>query len=178
MAKKETICSLFVENLKPVTRSIAKSILGPYKGGLIHFQELQQVNYALVLESNNQIKIKTSIPQHIYSQVTDGENVSSLEESPAPSSEESVVPEFIEESIKQEEVLTAPVDEATTSSVEVVKPHWYLTWKEAEDLTKQELIKWSDDVEDLTLAKSKSASEVTKIVHEFLASQFADHVAE
>lgn len=178
MVKKANICSLFIENLKPVTRAIANSILGPYKSGLVHFQEVQQVNYALVLESNNQVKIKTDIPQHIYSQINGG----SVEKATVPVIEESApesqsVPVSIAKPI-QEEVLTAPVEEVTPSNTEIVKPHWYLTFKEVEDMTKQELLKWSDDVEGLTLAKSKTASEVTKIVHEFLVSQFADHVAE
>jgi hypothetical protein len=176
MAKPSIICSLFIENLKPATRSIAGTIVGPFKSGLVHFRQLAHVSHALKLEENNQISIKTDIPQHIYSQLTipvptevKQEQVISISE---PESVAVVVEPVVEVPVEPE--LPAEPEVATT----IVKPEWYLTWQEVEDKTKQELIDWAEGVEGFKIAKSKSAAEATKIAHEFLTSQFEDHVAE
>lgn len=55
------------------------------------------------------------------------------------------------------------------------KPEWYLSFQEVEDMTKQELIDWSEKVPDLKLAKSKTAAETKEAAHEFLSEKFEDH---
>lgn len=177
MAKPSIICSLVIENLKPTTRSIAGTIVGPFKSGLVHFRQLAHVSHALKLEENNQILIKTDIPQHIYSQLTIPVSTE-VHQVQVVSMEKTVEPLIADEEI------ILPVDESVNvETLEIdpqikIKPHWYLSWQEVEDKTKQELIEWSDGVEGIKIAKSKSAAEATKLAHEFLASLFEDHVAE
>lgn len=176
MAKKPIICSLDIENLKQITRSIAGSILGPRKRGLIHFRHIEHVNYALKLETNNQIEIKTEIPQHIFTQLT----------IPVPAEEQQEqvisIPKPESDAIPVEPVVTAPAEpelpatpEFTTSNE---KPEWYLTWEQVEGMSKKDILEHFESVEEITIPKSKNAEQTKELTHQALAELFADHVAE
>lgn len=80
MASK--ICSLHVINKKGKTRAIGRSVIGPNKGGLVHFYELDHVRAALQLEEDNEIEIKDKVPTHIMDQI---ESAKEAEENRPPS---------------------------------------------------------------------------------------------
>ena len=59
------------------------------------------------------------------------------------------------------------------------KPSWYLTYKEVEKKSKNELIDWAEkdvpEEEGLKISKSRNAGEVKEDVHAFLSERFEDH---
>jgi hypothetical protein len=174
MSGNKPICSLYILNSKNVTRSIARSILGPKKGGLIHFQAINQLNYALNLEKENEIEIKTAIPSHILSQLTGKKEESKVSPDVETSNEKT-------NSVKEEVVIQTDEvkQEQTEDKLQDVPnklPEWYLTYQEVEGMTKQELLKWAEAVEELKIPKSKNAGEITAIVHKFLAQYSDNHV--
>jgi hypothetical protein len=188
MAKPAIICSLVIENLKPATRSIAGTIVGPFKSGLVHFRQLPHIAHAIKLEENNQINIKTDIPQHVYFQLTIP-SPAAVHQEKTISIDKPAEPLIVEETITEstevvkplivEEVLAAPVeivDVTTTESNEAVKPEWYLTWEQVEDLSKTDLIEHFKGVEEIDLPKSKNAAQTKELAHEALNKLFADHV--
>ncbi|MGE7305677.1 hypothetical protein ACQKJG_17805, partial [Priestia megaterium] len=63
MFSNKHVCSLYIENLQSVVRPLGKSMLQPNTGGLVHFRTLEQVNYALRLQANNEIHIHDEVPQ-------------------------------------------------------------------------------------------------------------------
>lgn len=174
MAKKDNICSLYVMNLEEVSRTLAGSILRPYRGGLVHFKVLDQVRYALSLQDEKIIDIQTKIPEHIYAQLTfQKSKQEEVKEPEVPVSEETKEPETpagevqndvsepqLSEEITPDETEHAP--EVITSdeneenppgelfpiegdAEEPTKPEWYLDWEQVEDMTKAEIQKWVAD---------------------------------
>lgn len=73
---KSLLCSLFVQNLKNDTRVISRSVIGPRRGGMVHFDKLKHLKYAIKLEEKNEVEIKTPIPDHVQQQLdnADGES--------------------------------------------------------------------------------------------------------
>ena len=74
------------------------------------------------------------------------------------------------------------VDDDTTEGTEDgEKPSWYLEYDAVEDMTKQELIDWSEkqvpEEEGLKLKSSDTAAATKENVHNFLSGKFPDHTA-
>lgn len=73
MASK--ICSLHIVNKKGKTRAIARSVVGPNDEGLVHFYTLEQVEYAQKLEEEQEIELKTAVPNFIQDQINEKKRV-------------------------------------------------------------------------------------------------------
>ena len=155
MFSTKHVCSLYIENLQSVVRPLGKSMLQPNTGGLVHFRTLEQVNYALRLQKDNAIHIHDEVPQAILYALNGGD-----------------VDKLVEDHDQQEE------EPVKTPAVEAdAKPDWYLTPEEVEEKNKGELLEWSKDVPNLTISKSKNATQVTEAVHAFMSEQFDEYEA-
>lgn len=166
MSKKNSeLCTLYVLNLKGVTRQIARQILGPNQGNTIKFYDLGQVGHALNLQKNHQIEIKTDIPTHVLMQLQP-----TIEPVVTPTSQPDRV--VIVEAVEEAEVV---VREEETNKDE---PEWYLSWEQVENMSKPDLQKWAEKYkpEGLTLSKSKNATETKELVHAYLGNLFVIHV--
>lgn len=144
MTQKKILCSLSVLNLKEVTRLVGSAILGPNRGGVVHFYDLKEIKSLLKLQENRHVEIRSEIPSHVLLQLNGGEQ-------PIEPKVEVAEPK-IEVEVKEAEP----------------KPKWYLTFEEVESMNKGDLIEWSEQLDDLKLTKNKNAGEIKKMVHEYL----------
>ena len=82
----------------------------------------------------------------------------------------------------QDQTGDQPVEQKSIEDTNVEeKPSWYLEYDAVEDMTKQELIDWSEQQvpaeEGLKLKSSDTAAATKENVHKFLSEKFTDHTA-
>lgn len=81
MANQKIDTKLYVLNRRNVTRALSKTILGPMRGGLVHFTQLNSLKYALRLQERNDVDIRTDIPREVMVLI-EGEGITQ-EDAPA-----------------------------------------------------------------------------------------------
>lgn len=163
---QKVICSLYVYNIKNVTRVLAGSILRPKQGGMVRFHHLNQVRLALKLQENNLVEIQSEIPAEILAELGFAEQVAPVEVIEAP---------VVENVVKVQEAEVISEEPSTLVEEEVFND--YLTYEQVEKMTRQELLSWAEKA-GLKIAKNKAkvAAEVTAAVHNFLSEKYEDHV--